>query len=183
MNSNFPVAVAVLTCSDRCFAGRTIDSAGPAVAQAIRKIMPGCTILAACVPDDAAAISSQLRQWAAGAHNPRQDLVLTTGGTGLSPRDVTPEATAAVLERMHPGLLELARRRCGEKNPKAYLSRGQAGTLAQTLIINLPGSPAGAVECLEAIADVLPHALAVLRGCDGHTDSRAQPPHSHGAGG
>ena len=87
-----------------------------------------------------------------------------TGGTGLAPRDVTPEAARLVLEREHPGLMELARLRCLEKSPKAYLSRGIAGTIGRTLILTLPGSPRGAVENLEAILDVLPHAIDTLRG-------------------
>ena len=82
----------------------------------------------------------------------------------MTPRDVTPEATAAVLERRHPGLLELARMRCYGKSPRAYLSRGEAGTLGRSLIINLPGSVRGASESLEALCDVLPHAVQMLQG-------------------
>lgn len=114
------------------------------------------------VSDDPDAIANQLVAWS----HPDQkiDLILTTGGTGLAPRDNTPEAARRVIEREHPGLLELARRRCYEKTPKTYLSRGISGTRNRTLIITLPGSPRGAGEMLEALLDVLPHAVETLRG-------------------
>jgi molybdenum cofactor synthesis domain-containing protein len=119
-------------------------------------------LVTACVPDERAVIAERLREWA--ARDPRPDLLLTTGGTGLFPRDVTPEATADVLERPHPALLELARLRSFPQAPKAFLSRGIAGTLGRTLIVNLPGSPRGATETLEALLDILPHAIGLLRG-------------------
>ena len=92
------------------------------------------------------------------------DLVLTTGGTGPSRRDVTPEAAMSVIERPHAGLMELARARCASKTARTYLSRGIAGTRGRTLIITLPGSPRGATENLEALLDILPHAIETLRG-------------------
>jgi molybdenum cofactor synthesis domain-containing protein len=118
-------------------------------------------VVALCVPDDGAKISEILRTWAT---DPAPDLILTTGGTGLAPRDVTPEATLAVLERRHSGLMELVRLRCMAKTVKTFLSRGEAGTIGQSLVINLPGSPRGATECLEALLDLLPHAIDTLRG-------------------
>lgn len=154
--------VAILTCSDRCSAGTAIDTSGPALAELVRTAMNATVIATACLPDDAGQIARQLRTWA--LDHPRPDLVLTTGGTGLSPRDVTPEATASVLERRHSPLLELARLRCYARTPLTYLSRGEAGTIGRTLVINLPGSERGATEMLQAMLDVLPHALRVLRG-------------------
>lgn len=157
-----PFSVAILTCSDRCSAGTATDTSGPALAELVRTAMNATVIATACLPDDAEQIATQLRTWA--LDHPRPDLVLTTGGTGLSPRDVTPEATASVLERRHSPLLELARLRCFATTPLTYLSRGEAGTIGRTLVINLPGSQRGATEMLRAMLDVLPHALRVLRG-------------------
>ncbi len=176
MNSR-ELSIAILTCSDRCFAGTTMNTGGPAVAAAAVRILGGRVVAECCVPDELAAIRDQLRHWTQADASVVPDLIFTTGGTGLSPRDVTPEATLAVLDRRCAGLLELARLRCLGKNPRAYLSRGEAGTVGRQLIINLPGSPRGAVEMIEALADILPHALGVLHGKDNHSDSR-QPPAS-----
>jgi molybdopterin adenylyltransferase len=157
-----PITVAVLTVSDRCARGLAQDASGPAVAKLAQQALGAQLVATACVPDDIPAISAQLRAWA--LESPQPDLIVTTGGTGLSPRDVTPEATLAVLQRGHSGLLELARLRCYAKTPRAYLSRGEAGTLGRSLVINLAGSARGATEQLEALLDVLPHAIAMLRG-------------------
>jgi molybdenum cofactor synthesis domain-containing protein len=92
------------------------------------------------------------------------DLILSTGGTGLAPRDVTPEAAKRVFHREHEGLMDLSRQRCLAKTPRTFLSRGVAGTIHRTLIITLPGSPRGCAEMLEAIVDILPHAVETLRG-------------------
>jgi molybdenum cofactor synthesis domain-containing protein len=156
------MTVAVLTISDRCSASQAVDASGPALVALCTERLNAQVIAVACVPDDIPAIQQQLRAWACGS--PAPDLILTTGGTGLAPRDHTPEATATILERRHPGLLELARYRCLAKTPRAFLSRGESGTLARSLIINLPGSPRGASEFLEALLDVLPHAIQMLRG-------------------
>ncbi|GIW75331.1 MAG: molybdenum cofactor biosynthesis protein [Phycisphaerae bacterium] len=169
--------VAILTCSDRCSLGQTADTSGPALARLVTKQLPGIVVATHCLPDDMDQISNKLVEW---AHvTPPIDLILTTGGTGLAPRDVTPEATARVLERRHPGLLELARLRCMNKTPRVYLSRGECGTLGRSLIINLPGSERGAVETFVSLLDVLPHALQILRGevqdhgrPDNNTDGR-----------
>jgi molybdenum cofactor synthesis domain-containing protein len=162
---------AVLTVSDRCARGATRDTAGPALAELVRQELPAEIVAIACVPDERAQIAAQLRAWALTA--PRPDLILTTGGTGLSPRDVTPEATRDVLERRHAGLHELMRLRCYPQTPRAFLSRGEAGAVGRTLIVNLPGSPRGSAEFLRAILDILPHALEAVRGEEHHQDERS----------
>jgi molybdenum cofactor synthesis domain-containing protein len=153
---------AILTISDRCSAGNAVDASGPALADICHRQLGAQIFATAVVPDDVQAIREQLRNWA--KVTPPIDLILTTGGTGLAPRDLTPEATGGILERRFPALLELARTRCLAKTPRAYLSRGECGTLGRSLIINLPGSPRGAAEFLEALLDVLPHAVQMLRG-------------------
>jgi len=171
-----PIRVAVLTVSDRCSRGETTDTAGPAVCALCRDQLNAQIVETACLSDEAQAIEQTLRNWAGRSDDDGRaaiDLVLTVGGTGLAPRDVTPEATASVLERRHPGLLELARLRCFEITPRTFLSRGEAGTLGRTLIINLPGSVRGSTENLQAIADILPHAIDTLRG-DVQDDGRPQ---------
>ncbi len=160
--SDGPITVAILTISDRCARGEATDASGPLLADLVRQRLGADVIDHACVPDEADGIVDRLRTWAGADLAP--DLILTTGGTGLAPRDITPEVTAAVLQKRCPGLLELARLRCYEKTPRAFLSRGEAGVIGRTLIINLPGSPRGAGEMLTALLDVLPHALRMARG-------------------
>ena len=157
-----PISAAVLTVSDRCSRGETDDTSGPALVELLAEQLGASVVATDCVPDDVEAIRTRLLAWA--VEEPKPDLILTTGGTGLAPRDVTPEATAAVLERRHSGLLELVRRRCASKTPRVFLSRGEAGAIGKTLVLNLPGSTTGAVESLQALIDVLPHAVEVLRG-------------------
>jgi molybdopterin adenylyltransferase len=111
--------------------------------------------------DDRSAIETVLKELAGAAS---ADVILTTGGTGLGPRDVTPEATMAVVERLIPGFSEYMRSEGAKKIPRAILSRAVAGIRGETIIINLPGSPRGAVDSLDAIAELLPHAVAVLHG-------------------
>ncbi|MFO0860290.1 MAG: MogA/MoaB family molybdenum cofactor biosynthesis protein [Phycisphaerales bacterium] len=157
-----PFRAAVLTVSDRCARAERPDLSGPALRNLLTSRLPAIIAAFEIVPDDPEAIAGQVTAWS----HPDQkiDLVVTTGGTGLAPRDNTPEAVRRVLEREHPGLLELARLRCYEKTPKTYLSRGTAGTRNRTLILTLPGSPRGATEMLEALLDVLPHAIETVRG-------------------
>ncbi len=168
------ITVAILTVSDRCSRDETVDTSGPALAQMVRERLHGHVMAMVCVPDEIDVIAVQLSAWA--HQSPRPDLILTTGGTGLAPRDVTPEATRRVLERPHPALLELARLRCYEKTPRTFLSRGEAGTIGRSLVINLPGSLCGATEMFEAILDILPHGIETLRGeiqDDGRPDAIA----------
>jgi molybdenum cofactor synthesis domain-containing protein len=157
-----PIRVAILTLSDRCSRGETEDTSGPGLAAICRDKLKAEVALTAIVPDDADKIAACLVDWS----RPQRgiDLIVTTGGTGLAPRDVTPEAALRVFHRQHAGLMELARLRCYEKTPRTYLSRGVAGTINRTLIITLPGSPRGSRENLEALLDVLPHAIETLRG-------------------
>jgi molybdenum cofactor synthesis domain-containing protein len=151
---------AILTISDRCASGQSQDAAGPPLADAATRLLSAQIVIARCIPDEADQIAATLREWASAPNPPH--LILTTGGTGLAPRDVTPEATQSVLDRPHPGLMEFVRARCGQHFPHAYLSRGLAGTINNSLVINLPGSPRGALESFEVLAEILPHALAVL---------------------
>ena len=152
--------VAVLTISDSVSRGEREDLSGPAVVAFCRGF--GWEIVTtAQVSDDLAAIRAQLTDL---AHSARVDLVLTTGGTGIGPRDNAPEATQAVADRVIPGIAEEMRRKGLEKTPTAVLSRAVAVSHGKTLIVNLPGSPKGAVESLETIAHLLPHAVNVLHG-------------------
>lgn len=154
--------VAVLTVSDRSFRGEREDLGGPAVVAAVRRLFPRAEVVETrIVPDEADDIAWHLKRIAdTGA----ADLVLTTGGTGLSPRDVTPQATLAAVEFEVPGLPEAMRAAFRAALPAAMLSRQVAGVRGRTLVVNLPGSPRGAVECLEVIGKALPHAVTTLRG-------------------
>jgi molybdenum cofactor synthesis domain-containing protein len=156
--------VAVLTVSDRCFRGEREDLSGPALCKVVREKLGWEIAATSCLADEREQLTRQFRTWCdQGAGGPI-DLVLSTGGTGLSPRDVTPEAAMEVITRPHPALMELARLRCLPKTARTYLSRGVAGVSNRTLILTLPGSPRGATENLEALLDVLPHAIETLRG-------------------
>lgn len=158
------ISIAILTVSDSTVAGTRDDASGPAV-QA-RCVALGWTVHhQAVVADDLDAIARQLKNWADGGEI---QLILTTGGTGIAPRDVTPEATRSVLEKELPGLGEVMRFEGRKLTRFAVLSRGIAGTRGRTLIVNLPGSPKGAVESLDSIADILPHAIALAAGRTEH---------------
>jgi molybdopterin adenylyltransferase len=152
--------VAVLTISDSVAREERIDLSGPAVIQRCRELGWEVTSSLKC-SDDPGQVRSHLRQL---ADSRRVDLILTTGGTGLGPRDNTPEATLDVAEKIIPGLAEEMRRKGAEQTPTAILSRGVAVVRDLSLILNLPGSPKGAVESLDALAQLLPHALHVLHG-------------------
>jgi molybdenum cofactor synthesis domain-containing protein len=150
----------VITVSDRVAAGEAEDLSGPALAAAL--VRNGFKVVGTTVAsDDLEEISAALREVAGTAA-----LVVTTGGTGIGPRDHTPEATTAVAGSLVPGIAEAMRRAGSASTPTAILSRGVAAVVGQSLVVNLPGSPAGAVESLEAVVSVLPHAIAVLSGAD-----------------
>jgi molybdopterin adenylyltransferase len=157
--------VAILTVSDRSARGERDDATGPALADAVRAA--GANV--ACVrvvPDEAPDIEAEIVRL---ADELRVRLILTAGGTGFAPRDVTPEATRRVVEKEAPGLAELMRQSGAARTRFAFLSRGIAGVRGRTLVLNLPGSPRGALESWEAVAPLLPHALAVLAsGGDDH---------------
>jgi molybdopterin adenylyltransferase len=151
---------AILTLSDRCSTGEREDGSGPALRTWLeeRGVTVDCTEV---IPDEGQLISQKLIEWADSGNF---DLILTTGGTGVSPRDVTPEATERVLERLLPGFGEVMRMESLKKTVNAIVSRAVAGIRGRTLIINLPGSPKGATECISFVWPAVPHAIAKLQG-------------------
>ena len=156
--------IAVLTISDRCSQGLQEDTAGPAVTALLKQHWPEAEVRAGLLADDEDAIVAKLKELAAqGAA-----LVLTVGGTGLGPRDRTPEATRRVIDREAPGLGEAMRSLGALRNPYAWLSRGVAGLSGRTLIVNLPGSKRGAEESLGSITPLLRHAIEVAAGGKSH---------------
>ncbi len=152
--------VGILTVSDKGHAGERHDASGPELARLLNQQLFQVAATAV-VPDEREAIVASLVAWSDGE---RLDLILTTGGTGLTPRDITPEATLSVAERLVPGIPEAMRAASLSKTPHGMLSRGVAAIRGGTLIINLPGSPRGARENLEAVLPALPHALEKLGG-------------------
>lgn len=152
--------VSVLTMSDSVSSGKSVDRSGPAVAARCEDLGWKVTFTEV-LPDDRPAIEAALKRVADAGE---ADLILTTGGTGLGPRDVTPEATQAAADRLIPGFAEKMRAEGLKKTPRAILSRGVAGIRGTTIILNLPGSPAGAVDSLNAVADLLPHAIDIVHG-------------------
>jgi len=155
---------AVLTISDSASAGTRADRSGPAVRERLEQLGWSVPVVEV-IPDEPAEISARLAALADGG---QVAAIFTTGGTGVAPRDVTPEATKAILDREIPGFGELMRARGRESTPLAVLSRSLAGTRGQVLIVNLPGSPKAAVQSLDAIVELVPHVLDLLRGRTEH---------------
>jgi len=161
------MTAAVLTISDRCAAGTQVDVSGPLVKRMLEEA--GMPVSAtATLPDEIGEIAHGLRHHAAGAN-----LVVTTGGTGLAPRDVTPEATRMVCDRMVEGLSELMRAAGLRETPLAPLSRSVCGCVGTSLVANLPGRPAGARTSLRASLPLLPHALRLLAGETAHAEAHS----------
>ncbi len=152
--------VVILTISDSVSHGVRGDASGPALRE--RCLQLGWDVVAqAVLPDEPASIRERLISL---VNDGAAELILTTGGTGIGPRDSTPEATTEACQKLLPGIPEVMREYGRKKNPRAALSRAVAGIRGRVLIVNLPGSPRGAVESLDSVAELLPHALEVLRG-------------------
>ena len=162
------IRIGIITVSDRSYRGERLDQSGPALVNVASQ--QGWQLVRNMVlPDELELLVSNLIEWADGGE---MDLILTTGGTGFSPRDVTPEATMVVIERLTPGIAEAMRMDSLRITPHAMLSRAIAGIRSRTLIVNLPGSPKGAVENLAVLIPVLHHAVQLL-----HEDPAAEVGH------
>jgi len=154
------INVGILTISDRGSRGERVDESSKAIREVLAQLDVDVKRYE-IIPDEVDIISAELTEW---ADEEKLDLILTTGGTGLSPRDVTPEATLRVVDKLAPGFAEVMRSESLKITPMGMLSRAVAGVRASTLIINLPGSPKAVRECLGAIMPALPHAVEVVRG-------------------
>lgn len=161
--------VGILTVSDKGWSGERQDRSGEVIRETLSQIDAQVASYD-IVPDEKELIAAKLVQWA-----DKVDVIITTGGTGLGPRDVTPEATLSVVDKVVPGFAEAMRGKSFEKTPVAVLSRAVAGTRGGCLIINLPGSPKAVHECLEVILPVLPHAVEMLKGQGGECAASEEP--------
>jgi molybdopterin adenylyltransferase len=150
----------ILTISDKGSRGQRLDKSGETIRETVAQLNSS-VVKYEIVPDEPGIISSRLKEWADGGE---VDVILTTGGTGLGHRDVTPEATLSIIDKEVPGIAEVMRSKSLEKTPMAMLSRAVAGLRGQCLIINLPGSTKAVQECLEVILPALPHAVAIIKG-------------------
>ena len=159
MSARRPFRIGVLTLSDKGSQGQRVDESGPVVEDLLAPV--GEVVHVAILPDDLESIASLLIAW---TDQEKLDLIVTTGGTGLSPRDVTPQATMQAIDYEIPGMAEAMRMQSLQKTPHAMVSRAVVGVRKQTMIINLPGSPKAARENLETLLPALPHALAKLAG-------------------
>jgi len=171
MSSSTPdkaITAAVITVSDSCAGGERTDLSGPAVTEALRKANFS-VIGTEIVPDEQPAIQNALAYWAQEAR-----FVVTTGGTGIATRDVTPEATLAVCDRLLEGVAERMRLEGTKKTPFAALSRGVCGLRGKSIILNLPGSPTAAVESLHAVIELIPHAVQLLAGHTSHDSAGSE---------
>jgi len=157
------ITIGIITASDKGAKGERVDTSGPLIGEML-KDLGGVVKEYAIVPDDREKLADMMRNM---CDELKLDLVFTTGGTGFSPRDITPEATLDVVERLVPGIPEAIRMKSLEITPKAMLSRAVAGIRKQTLIINLPGSPKGVRESLEIILPALSHGVGILKGVEG----------------
>lgn len=154
------IKVGIITASDKGSRGERVDESGRLIGEMVKKI-DGTVEAYDIIPDEFEVICQHLIQY---SDDKGIDLILTTGGTGFSPRDVTPEATLAVVDRLAPGIPEAMRAESMKVTPKAMLSRATAGIRKKTLIVNLPGSPKAVRECLEVILPALPHGIEILKG-------------------
>ena len=171
-----PIRAGILTCSDRGSRGERADVSGPTIHNLVVERLGGKVAQYRVVPDDRIQIEETLKEW---VDEQKLDLILTTGGTGFSPRDVTPEATRAVIEREAPALTQAMLFESLRITPYAMLTRATAGIRRKTLIVNFPGNPKAVQENFDAVAEVLPHAVDIIRGVDTH----AQGAHGgHGGG-
>lgn len=152
--------IGIITASDKGSRGERVDQSGPKIKELVRK-MAGEVVAYTVIPDELETIKDTLISF---ADEKQVDIIFTTGGTGFSPRDITPEATMAVIERLTPGIPEVMRLESLKITPKAMLSRAVAGIRGKTLIVNLPGSPKAVAECLQAIMPALPHGIEILKG-------------------
>jgi molybdopterin adenylyltransferase len=152
--------VGIITISDKASRGQRPDKSGPVIRHSL-STLDSQVVKYEVIPDEADIIASKLAEW---ADEGSVDIILTTGGTGLAPRDVTPEATLSILDKVVPGLTEMMRVQSFSITPLAMLSRAVAGMRKKCLIINLPGSPKAVGECLEVILPVLPHAVEIIKG-------------------
>lgn len=178
--SEAAIQVGILTCSDRGAAGLRADVSGPTLHNLVIDRLGGVVRQYRVVPDERGPIEGAIREW---ADDQRLDLILTTGGTGLSARDVTPDATRAACEREIPAIAQAMVLASLAVTPYAMLTRATAGIRKRTLVVNLPGNPKALAENFDAIAEVLPHAIDIIRGVDTHAHRGHAHAHSNGGAG